>query len=164
MHPIAQGLHCFGLPVDGLRNIIAAQRLFGLIHRPSGAVERIPRRVSLGCSLGWQPALLAQQLVAQRILPLGQRALLILTGAALARRIALPGLALPRQRARLARLLALPLLAVTLPPLALTRLIARLLSRLPGVELILQIAERIIRQALLIAQRILQSLHGFLSG
>src|SRR5690606_5707685 len=120
------------LLVQCLGIITFAQGLLGVVHRLARAAQCLARRVALGCTGTGQVALLAVQFVAQCILAVGQ---------ALA-------------RFRPARLLALTGLFAFAGCVALSRLLAGLLPRLAGVEPLLKVTRRLIRQALLVTQGI----------
>src|SRR6056297_1161274 len=143
-HALAQRLHGVGLIVDGPGQIVVAQRLFGPFHR-------LARGLSGLAAQPRQALPLPLQFAAQRLLPVGQFAFgplpaLTVLGALLT----FAALAL-----LLAALTALPghvfvALAPALAP-ALALIALRLAGLRPGVELFLQIAERLIREALLFA-------------
>src|SRR6056297_2601599 len=150
-HALAQRLHGVGLIVDGPGQIVVAQRLFGPLHRAFGPFQRLARGLSGLAAQPRQALPLPLQFAAQRLLPVGQFAFgplpaLTVLGALLT----FAALAL-----LLAALTALPghvfvALAPALAP-ALALIALRLAGLRPGVELFLQIAERLIREALLFA-------------
>ena len=145
-HALAQRFHRLRLIVDRLGQFIAAQRLSGAVHRLARAVQRVAGRVPLSRALPGQTPLLAAQLVAQCLLATGQPLLgPIFTG----------GAALP----------ALAFMALAAPLPAVAAFVAVTLARAgAGIELLLQVAEGLIAQPLLLTQRVRQPLHRLLTG
>ena len=152
-HAFAQGFHGLGLTVDGPGQIIFAQRVFRPFHRALGAVERVFRGPARLGALPGQIAALAVQLVAQRALAVSQAVFQRLLPAltlllALTLSLALTLTLLPLAAALL--LLTLALLPLLLALLTLLSLLA--FAVLAGIELLLQVAERLITQSLLFTQ------------
>src|SRR6056297_3533445 len=161
-HALAQRLHGVGLIVDGPGQIVVAQRLFGALHRAFGPFQRLARGLSGFAAQTRQALPLALQFAAQRLLPVGQFTFgslpaltvfgALLTFAALALLLA-----------ALAALARLPVMALAPALAAALALVAlRLAGLRAGIELFLQVAERLIRQTLLFAQRLGQTFHRLL--
>src|SRR6056297_2537436 len=161
-HALAQRLHGVGLIVYGPGQIVVAQRLLGPFHRPLSPFQRLARGLSGLAAQARQALPLALQLAAQRLLPVGQFTFGTLSALTLiSALLTFAALAL-----LLAALSALPghVLVALAPALAaaLALIALRLAGLRPGVELFLQIAERLIREALLFAQRLCKAFHRLL--
>ena len=143
--------------------VLAAKRLFRLIHRLPGTRQSVARGLAIGGAVtGQRLRRLPVQLVAQGLLTIG-KGLRIQPGLTIGPRLPLARLTLT----------GLPLSRLTLTRLTLARLtliaglagLARLALRpLPRVELVLQVLERLIRKRLLFAQGVRQPLHGLTTG
>src|SRR6056297_3533961 len=150
-HALAQRLHGVGLIVYGPGQIVVAQRLLGPFHRPLSPFQRLARGLSGLAAQARQALPLPLQLAAQRLLPVGQFTFSTLSALTLVSAL----LTFAALALLLAALSALPghvlvALAPALAP-ALALIALRLAGLRPGVELFLQIAERLIREALLFA-------------
>src|SRR6056297_1521 len=163
-HALTERLYGFGLPVKRAGEILLTQRLLGPVHRVPGPAEILARRVAFGRAGTGQVLGLTAELLAQGALAIGQILLQALPRPGLTRLLAL---ALPLAKllfavpalALLTGLLTLALL--TLLPL-LTLLLA-LLALLARIELLLQIAERLVGKLLLLAQGLGEALHRLLT-
>ena len=148
-HAVAQGFHSAGLIIDGFAQITLPQRALGIIHRLSGAAQRVPCGIPFRRACSGQVLGLALQFLAQFALALGEG---VGVRRAFARaRPLLLALLLPLTLALLLALTLLPLALLAL--LALSGLLALLLPLtlllallLALVELILKLIEAFVAQ------------------
>src|SRR6056297_3497363 len=167
-HALTERLYGFGLPVKRAGEILLTQRLLGPVHRVPGPAEILARRVAFGRAGTGQVLGLTAELLAQGTLAIGQILLQALPRPGLTRLLtlalplaellfAVPALAL------LTGLLTLALLTLlSLLPLLLA-LLTLLLALLARIELLLQIAERLVGKLLLLAQGLGEAFHRLLT-
>src|SRR6056297_424831 len=169
-HALTERLYGFGLPVKRAGEILLTQRLLGPVHRVPGPAEILARRVAFRSAGTGQVLGLTAELLAQGALAIGQILLQALPRPGLTRLLALalplakllfavPALALLTGLLTLALLTLLPLLSL----LPLLTLLLALLALLARIELLLQIAERLVGKLLLLAQGLGKALHRLLT-
>ena len=166
-HAFAEGFHRLRLTVNRFGEILTAQSVFCAIHCAPCTIKRITGCVPLGSARAGQLTLLTAQFVSQGALTIGQiffqstfaaLAILALVAAIFTGLLVALALALTLLLS-FARLTAFVFGTATLAATA--AFIALVFTCLgAGVELLLQIAERLIAQTLLLAQRLRQAFHS----